>query len=177
MYLSADTFLLAAPIIFMITEHAQIRWMAPEAADSLIQFLGRAWPVVIDQYQYVRDVKGPNAATNYAVYCAVFFAVTPMFVIYTLVGSAIYRRYIAAPEGKDVLVFFTFLFLFILVWFVDDVRPDDPGSLYNFHVDGIGRYYLRQWVAFSGAGISAMLLIFLFSLIPPTKILNKLKAK
>lgn len=138
----------AIPIAFIVFKIAGVQLISGELADRLIYGMGFAWPALKAQYEAIQQLRLWLDAANYSLFAFLLSVLTAFSIVYIVVRFFRCRSQINKPAKVD--------FFFVLVGapcsiyaLFFDRLDEKPLGLYHFYIDGMGSYYIRQWIGVS----------------------------
>jgi hypothetical protein len=137
------------PVLVVAADIGGLSIISPEFASAVVRGLSSFWPTLLQQYDAVSAARGALHAANYALFFLALLATIPIGVAYAAHTYQKKRRLMKETNERDVLALAVFLVGAILVLFLDEVKVS-PKPIFNFSVDNIGLYFIRQYALFLG---------------------------
>ena len=144
----------STPFIFIILRHL-LPFPATFATQS-ISPLEIVWPVLSPQIAEIERSGAP--AGHYAL-----FIIVSLLFVAALIGAAGWRfvrqpERLAPPGGYDLFIIVICFFGTIYGLFFDEVNPQSH-LYFDFFVDGLGLYYIRQFPVIFTMGLGMLMLV------------------
>jgi hypothetical protein len=143
------------PVLVVAGDIGGLNIMSPEFASAVVRDLSSFWPTLLQQYDAVSAVRGASHAANYALFFLVLLATTPIGLVYAGQTYQKKRRQMKETNERDVLALAAFLVGTVFVLFLDDVE-ESPKPIFNFYVDSMGLYFVRQYALFLSLLLAAI---------------------
>jgi hypothetical protein len=137
------------PVLVVAADIGGLNIMSPEFASAVVRALSSFWPTLLQQYDAVGAVRGTSHAANYALFFLVLLATIPIGIAYAVHAYQKKRRLMKETSERDVLALTVCLVGAVSVLFLDGVK-ESPKPIFNFSVDSIGLYFIRQYALFLG---------------------------
>ncbi len=156
---------LAIPILFVLLKLAGIQIFPTAWADVTNYFFGKIYPASLTHYNAIK-VTSPGEAANYAMFLIVIILFHLFIAKYAITKFRTEQRAVANPGVID---FFYFVIGIPLLYYVlvKDAVKFRGTPFWDFYVDGLGFYYVRQEVV-----IAFVLLYGIFLIIFAMKVLK-----
>jgi hypothetical protein len=143
------------PIFFIFIKALGLNVIPLSFSEELVAKLGVVWPLLPDQFEFIKQAKGAVEAANYAAFYLCLFASAPVFCAYVFLNYSKNKSKIKASNVSDILIL-PLMFFAAYTVFALDTAEAHPNSIYKLFVDSIGLYYFRQYVAFSAFCITVI---------------------
>src|SRR5262245_35444732 len=137
------------PVLVVAADIGGLNIISSEFASVVVRALSSFWPTLLQQYDAISAVRGASHAANYALFFLVLLATIPIGVAYAAHTYQKNRRLMKETNERDVLALAVSLVGAVLVLFLDGVK-ESPKPIYNFSVDRMALYFIRQYVLFLG---------------------------
>jgi hypothetical protein len=159
------SFVLVIPVIFILSRIADIRISALHLINPL-KAAHVVWPTLYSQYAAFWAAAMPSEAERYLLFMAVTLLANAIFAVVVL--SLSLKNGIMRLNANDVLVLLAFLpgFVYELWLNVPKIRA---APIWDFYIDGIGLYFIRESILIHSVFLFACLaIVFLWSLFAGT---------
>lgn len=157
---------LVVPAAFVILDLSNISLLSDGAAGSIVPHLAFLWPLLGEQHDHIRIVRGTATASNYVAFFGCMVAFSVALIVFGLRKYSRNRESIRRPD----IVIDSLVVLFGAAIYFLASRHDviDPKSYAPFalNLDQIGLFYFRQYIVFMTLWLSTLVamvsLIWLF---------------